>query len=419
MHNQVSHDDTSQACQINDSKMEDDNTTDKTIYIHSSDVAPVELLKKALRLRRGDGLREQLESSWYLYLTNTGGQPEFQECLPFLISGPTIFFITFPLHRDLNEPYTIEYQYPDGRVKSYPSPTTLLEELLQILATINALRYTVIYENKHRAEVRPTVFFIGTHKDCLQDAISDTIREIHKCCLQDAISDAIRGTHEHCLQDAISNAIKFCETHKINCLEDVISNAICETHKHCLQDAISNAIRETHKHCLQDAYSISNAMHEIHEHCLQDAISNAIREIDKQIERRVEQTPLHRMIQYAETSEQMIFTVNNYSKSHDDFQKIRTKVQKTVKEEYFEEFTVKCPTSWLVLSLILREKYQSSRVLHIDKCLDIALQCGISSSKEMKDALSFIHSRLGLIRYYSVEELNTLVVVDPQIIFQN
>ena len=404
---------TNQACQINDSIMEGDNTN-KTIYIHSSDVPSVELFKKALRLRKGDGLREQLESSWSLYLTNTGGQPEFQECLPFLISGPTIFFITFPLHRDLNEPYTIEYQYPDGKVKSYPSPTTLLEELLQILATISALRYTVDYENGCRAEVRPKVFFIGTHQDCLQDAISDAIHEIHKDCLQDAISDAIRGIHKHCLQDAISNAIR--ETHNVKRLQDAISNAIRETYQRCLQDAISNAIRETHKHCLQDA--ISNAMYEIHKHCLQDAISNAIREIDKQIRRRVEQTPLHHMVQFAETSEQMIFTVNNYSKSHDDFKKIRTKVQKTVIEEYFEEFTVKCPTSWLVLSLILREKYQSSRVLHIDDCLDIARQCGISKSKEIKDALFFIHSRLGLIRYYhSVEKLNKLVVVDPQIIF--
>ena len=301
-------------CQKSEDSVREDENTNRTMYIRSSDVAPVELLKNALRQRKINGLREQLESSWSLYLTNTGGQPEFQEYLPFLISGPTIFFITFPLHRNLNEPYTIEYQYPDGRVKPYPSPTTLLEELLQTLATINALRYTVIDENEHHVEVRPKVFFIGTHKDCLQDA-------------------------------------------------------------------------------------------------------NAIHEIDKQIRRCVKQTPLYRMVQFAETSKQMIFTVNNFSESDADFQKIRTKVQKTVTEKYFEEFTVKCPTSWLVLSLILREKYQSSQVLHIDDCLIIAQECGISSSKEMKHALSFIHSRLGLIRYYSVEELNTLVVVDPQIIF--
>jgi Ran GTPase-activating protein (RanGAP) involved in mRNA processing and transport len=310
---QISPNDASQACQSNDSTREDENIS-KTMYIRSSDVAPIELFKNALRLRKINGLREQLESSWSLYLTNTGGQPEFQEYLPFLISGPTIFFITFPLHRDLNEPYTIEYQYPDGRAKSYPSPTTLLEELLQTLATINALRYTVVDENECRTEVRPKVFFIGTHKDCVQDA-------------------------------------------------------------------------------------------------------NAIHGIDKQIKRCVEQTPLYHMVQIAETSKQMIFTVNNLSENDDDFQKIRTKVQRTVTEKYLKEFTVKCPTSWLVLSLILRERYQSSRVLCIDDCLDIARECGISSSTEMKHALSFIHSRLGLIRYYSVEELNTLVVVDPQIIF--
>ena len=45
------------------------------------------------------------------------------------------------------------------------------------------------------------------------------------------------------------------------------------------------------------------------------------------------------------------------------------------------------------------------------------MQCGISSHGELKHALSFIHTRLGLIRYYDVEELDTHVVIDPQILF--
>ena len=306
-----------QACQIEDSVREDENTN-KIVYIRSSDVAPVELLKNALKLRRLNGLREQLESSWSLYLTNTGGQPEFQEYLPFLISGPTVFFITFPLHWDLHKPYNVQYQHPDGKVKSYLSPTTLMEELLQTLATINALSYTGSGDNDCQTElnIRPKVYFIGTHKDCLQDA---------------------EATHE----------------------------------------------------------------------------------IDKQIKKCVKQTSLYRQgtIQFAQSSKQMIFTVNNLAESDEDFQKIRSVVQQTVTEKCFREFTVKCPTSWLVFSLILREKYQSYRVLHINDCLTIAQECGISSSKEMEQALSFIHSRLGLIRYYNVEGLNTLVVVDPQIIF--
>ena len=35
----------------------------------------------------------------------------------------------------------------------------------------------------------------------------------------------------------------------------------------------------------------------------------------------------------------------------------------------------------------------------------------------LKQALSFIHSKLGLVRYYNVKDLNTLVVIDPQVLF--
>ena len=48
-------------------------------------------------------LLENLDGSWTLYLSDTGGQMEFQELLPLLVSGPSIFFIVFPLHRNLNE----------------------------------------------------------------------------------------------------------------------------------------------------------------------------------------------------------------------------------------------------------------------------------------------------------------------------
>ena len=76
---------------------------------------PKEVFKKALRnesfegaLRRGGivTLREHFDGSWSLYISDTGGQMEFQEILPLLVSGPSLFFIVFPLHRDLNDNIT-------------------------------------------------------------------------------------------------------------------------------------------------------------------------------------------------------------------------------------------------------------------------------------------------------------------------
>ena len=56
-------------------------------------------------------------------------------------------------------------------------------------------------------------------------------------------------------------------------------------------------------------------------------------------------------------------------------------------------------------------------MIKIEDCFKIAQECGISSREELITALSFIHSRLGLVRYFNVEELDSLVVIDPQVLF--
>ena len=288
----------------------------KDAVVYAPEVEPVDIFKQAVKLQGMDALREHLESSWSLYLTNTGGQIEFQEHLPLLVCGPSIFFVTFPLHYDLEKPYDVRYEYPDGRVETYKSPATLLEELLQTLATINASNFTSGQQRDSEEAIKPKIFFVGTHRDCLPE---DTAEEM-------------------------------------------------------------------------------------------------IEKKDKLLQNYVRQTSLFKQdsIQFAETTEKLIFTVNNLSNEDDEFQKIRSAVQKTVERN---EFTIECPSSWLILSLILRAKHKSDQVLSFDKCFSIALECGITDRKELNQALSFIHSRLGLVRYFNTEDLNALVVIDPQILF--
>ena len=293
-----------------------DEEKKKSAVLYTPDVEPVDILKQAVKVRGMDALREHLESSWSLYLTNTGGQIEFQEHLPFLVCGPSIFFVTFPLHYDLEKPYDVCYEYPDGRVETYKSPATLLEELLQTLATINASNFTSGQQRGSEVAIKPKILFVGTHRDCLP---ADSAKEV-------------------------------------------------------------------------------------------------IKRKDKLLQNYVRQTSLFDQdsILFAEAPEQLIFTVNNLSNDDDEFQKIRSAVQKTVERN---EFTIECPSSWLILSLILRAKHKSDQVLSFDRCFSIAQECGITDRKELIQALSFIHSRLGLVRYYNKEDLNTLVVIDPQILF--
>ena len=130
---------------------------------------PLDILKGALQSKGLEGLKQHFQKTWSLYLTNTGGQMEFQEVLPLLVSGPSMFFFTFRLDRDLNEYYSIEYECASvGKSYPYTATSTTIEGILHTLASISAMG-TFVYHGlqKREAPLQPKVFFIGTHKDKL------------------------------------------------------------------------------------------------------------------------------------------------------------------------------------------------------------------------------------------------------------
>ena len=162
------------------------------------DLSPLEVFKSALKVKGLKGLEQHLDKQVSLYLTNTGGQMEFQELLPLLVSGPSMFFITFRLDRDLNTQYEIEYetydQQGDGTTQpksyKYTSSNTPLDTILQTLASIDAVG-TYSFESGKKRSVSLTyrVFLIGTHKDILEKNASNIESEIAKIDKQ--IKDAV------------------------------------------------------------------------------------------------------------------------------------------------------------------------------------------------------------------------------------
>ena len=296
----------------------------KNLFVYSSNVGRMDIFKQALRLRQMDGLRAQLESSWSLYLTNSGGQIEFQELLPLLISGPSVFFITFPLNKDLKKHYTVQFQHKDGSIEAYPSPSTLLDEILQTLATISALNSEHLECqsakcSEYITNLKPKVFFVGTHKDELSKSSKDP--------------------------------------------------------------------------------------------------EQVIEDIDSTLQRSIKKTSLYCQgcVEYACPMKRLIFTVDNLAEDDNDFQNIREALQLTV--ERSKDFTIQCPSTWLVFSLVLRANHKSNKILTYNECFKIAQSCGISDCAELNKALFFIHTRLGLLRYFSVDGLNSLVILDPQVLF--
>ena len=279
--------------------------------------------KDLIRNKGMTGIREHYERSWSLYLTNTGGQGEFQEVLPLLISGPSIFFVTFPLHIGLKDKLCIEYQPPnhDNPIKLYT--TTLIECILQTLATVVAMGTTksTTKTGEQKYQHKSKVFLVGTHKDELGDpADSEDIKE------------------------------------KIEVIDQLLWKEI-------------------------------------------KAISHFV---DGLIE--------------PSSDNQKIFTVNNLSDDESDFIKLRSAVECCIKMNV--TFTRKYPAHWLIFSLVLRMKTPQKIVTYSD-CYSIAQSCGIKSEKEFTKALEFIHSTMGVIRYFPYEQdgLKDIVIIDPQILF--
>ena len=279
-------------------------------------IAPLEIIKVALRNKGKDGLevlQKHFQKTWSLYLTNTGGQMEFQEVLPLLVSGPSVFFFTFRLDRDINKHYMIEYDLCDGsKAEPYKSTLTTVEGLLQTLATIAAMG-TFVYKGlqKGEAPLRPKVFIVGTHKDQLN---KETM-ENHISSIDQQLQDAIKSTTHY---------------------KDLVEFA----------------------------------------------------------------TPL-----------QLIFTVSNFSDCESAFKDIRSAVERVIGRN---EFQMTSPAHWLIFSLALRQL--KPYVVSYDICLEIARQCGLSDD-ELDEALHFIHSKLGLIRYFPYEDVKDLVVIHPQYLF--
>ena len=130
---------------------------------HSNFNMSLDFFRHVLKEEGVSGLKKHLDNRWTLYLTDSGGQPEFQELLPALVVGPCVFFIVLPLNRDLNMKYEVEYVRPDEQkyMRKYLSSLTVQEDLLRSLASIASTEY----KDKDGIEVKPRVILVATFKD--------------------------------------------------------------------------------------------------------------------------------------------------------------------------------------------------------------------------------------------------------------
>ena len=266
--------------------------------------------------------KKRLENQCTIYFTDSGGQLEFQELLPAIISGPSIFLLVFNLEHaaeGLEKEFSAVYKRSDGSVYEPPpgiSTFTVKDSILHILASIQATRSYHFQKDGSDQIIEAKVLLVGTHSDHVKDA-------------------SVRNQIESDVQDLLKNTPYY--------------------------------------------------------------------------QKGMLQVPCRK-----KTSERFVYMVNNESLEDPVVQEIREKVTSLIfrDSDYKEDVSA----HWLGFDLMLRWPGKS-QILTYERCTDLANECGIRGDDNIKQALSFLHERFGIIRYFKGEGLGKLVVTNPQVIY--
>ena len=93
-------------------------------------------LLESIKHKDTSKVEKLLKDTLTIFYTDTGGQPEFQEVLPALVAGPTIFVLMFNLAKCLGARYTVTYRTSNEESNSYMSSFTVKNVFMQCLSSI-------------------------------------------------------------------------------------------------------------------------------------------------------------------------------------------------------------------------------------------------------------------------------------------
>ena len=249
-------------------------------------------------------MHTSLEDSTTIHFIDAGGQPEFQEILPALLSGHSISILLFKLHEKLKQRYQVEYVSADGtKSVPYTASCTVEDVLFQSLATVAC--YGV--DTTDPTQSGSVALLVGTHKDL-------------------ATEDDVQAAEES-LKEKVENAEYFEKN----------------------------------------------------------------------------------MVHYPFPG-QLVFPISNTQ--DEDVRKLR-RVLKDIIHKRFPQLSL--PAPWLLFEIALRKA--GVKILAMKDCQKIAKCYGITSKKELKEALKFLH-QMCMVRYYpDVKEVKNLIICDLQILF--
>ena len=164
-----------------DSTTHDDDLKSKAITEISKTVENISQGKKRQYISNLQNIAK--DNHAVLQIIDTGGQPEFHEMLPALITGPAVNLLVFKLTEDLQGRYEITYRSSDGNSEPYLTSLTHEEVIFRSLSSIACLRYNTVGWKFDHDEVpvkdgsEPAAFLIASHRDCVDDDKVDTVND--------------------------------------------------------------------------------------------------------------------------------------------------------------------------------------------------------------------------------------------------
>ena len=146
------------------SKSTDDSQARKSTEKGSSkrqQLPSIGFLRNILKKEGVSGVKKYVSNPKTIYLTDSGGQPEFQELLPALVVGPCIFIVVLRLDKDLNQKYQVDYVRPGNQkhMPNYSASLTMQEDLMRSLASIASTKC------KNEEKVKSRVMLVATFID--------------------------------------------------------------------------------------------------------------------------------------------------------------------------------------------------------------------------------------------------------------
>ena len=303
----------------------------------STSIIPADtVVKEALEQSNVASIQPFFDKTLTLYFRDCGGQPEFHEVLPALVSYSTLFLLMFNLSEDLRKRYEVTYKASETEISDpYISSFSVEDSLLQCLSSISSIGnyaepsrsifnkilstlkrvwftfHRIIFRTKKVFGTVTKVIMIGTHKDKLSDQ-TNQVKEISS-----NLRDQCRGT---------------------------------------------------------DWYS-------------------------------------KKMFVMTQDTKQFVLGINTFDK--EDLKKVKDMVNRVAREGGYR---LEIPVPWLALEFCIRKL--DRKVISYKDCERLAVECEILPGIEFEATLWFLHHIVGTIRYYDkVPEMKSVVIVDPQILF--